>query len=83
MPETKWLLFDYKGQSPSGKTERWDVVSKAQGAVLGTIQWFGRWRQYTFDPKPGTTFNRACLQDLAEFLLMAQDAQRERKVPDA
>jgi len=55
-------------ERPNGrKTDRWEVLTNA-GELLGGIQWFGRWRQYTFDPAPGTTFNRDCLLDIATFL---------------
>lgn len=59
------------------KTDRFEVVS-LRGNVLGRIQWYGRWRQYTFDPVSCTTFNRACLDDLARFLQRLNDEHRTK-----
>ena len=75
--ETKWLRFEHVGNSESGKTSRWSVLSRTQGSLLGSLQWFPRWRQYTFDPADGTTFNAECLKDVAEFLLDANARHRK------
>lgn len=48
-------------------TWRWEILSN-RGDLLGMVRWFASWRQYTFDPAPETTFNHACLTDLAAFL---------------
>lgn len=50
-------------------TKRWTVFS-AQGAgvELGIVSWFAPWRRYTFSPKSETTFDQACLGELADFL---------------
>ena len=52
---------------PTRKTFRWAVLTN-HGDTLGSIQWFGRWRQYCFDPVAMTTFNSGCLRDLVAFL---------------
>lgn len=64
--ETQYLIFELSGLRK--KTACWIVRSKSTGAVLAEIAWFGRWRQYTADPRPDTTFNRGCLLDIANFL---------------
>ena len=60
---------------PGRTTDRWQVLGNG-GDVLGVVQWFGRWRQYTFDPAPGTTFNATCLRDIAAWL---DKINRERR----
>jgi hypothetical protein len=35
---------------------------------LGTIEWYGRWRQYIFEPEIGAVFSADCLRDLAGFV---------------
>ena len=69
---------------PGRKTRAWEVQGNG-GDVLGTVQWYGAWRQYTFDPTPGTTFNRDCLIDLANFLRRVNDEHRAalRKADEA
>lgn len=59
-------------------TNRWEILS-THGDRLGTVGWFPRWRQYTFDPELGTTFNDTCLVDIAKFLGMVNKARREAK----
>ena len=49
------------------RTRVWRVHSAQHGGELGTIKWFGRWRQYTFNPEPGTTFNPDCLREIASY----------------
>jgi hypothetical protein len=69
---TKFLVFQ---EVPSDrKTSVWRITSLRRGALLGTIKWYGPWRQYTFWPEPHTTFNRSCLADINVFIdkLMAE-----------
>ena len=78
-----------KREPSSGKTCRWIVYGwivygtrdpYGTSDPLGIIQWYEAWRQYTFDPAPGTTFNAECLEDLARFL---RDNRNIREAPDA
>lgn len=63
----KWIDFhECVPRTPAAKTKRWAVSAK-EGAGLGTVQWFGRWRQYTFFPAPATAFEPVCLRDIATF----------------
>ena len=76
--ETKWLIFKVSELKP--KTVVMHVVSKSRtGQILGEISWFGRWRQYSFDPEPSTTFNNGCLQDIAGVLSDLNKAQKTAK----
>lgn len=52
------------------------VQSTRSSALLGHIRWFGRWRQYTFWPRPNTTFNQSCL---AEINGQIRDLMAERR----
>ena len=38
------------------------------GAVLGRVEWHGRWREYEFIPEPNTGYTVECLRDLADFV---------------
>jgi len=82
MMESKWLRFHADGTSPSGKTRRWSVFSKTSGSRLGSIRWFARWRQYTFDPAPGTTFNTGCLRDIGDFMESHMAKRRGVRAPE-
>jgi hypothetical protein len=65
--DTKYLHFD-ELPNEGKRTRRFHVFSVRQGMVLGRIAWFGRWRQYVFEPNPGTVFNNECLTSLADRL---------------
>ena len=76
--ETKYLRFELVDTKP--KTVVLHVVSKRRaGLILGEISWFSRWRQYTFDPEPSTTFNSECLQDIADVLASLNEEHRKGK----
>lgn len=85
MSETKRIgeyLRAEKMPRPSGrKTDTYRILSN-HGGELGRVAWFGRWRQYTFDPAPSTTFNNACLTDLAAFLAEVNAAHRKVRSVD-
>lgn len=59
----------FEETDPAPKTRRWTVWGRDNGALLGWVKWFGRWRCYTFWPAQDTTFNAGCLQDVAAFCL--------------
>jgi hypothetical protein len=59
------------------KTKVWHVCSASTGMVLGTVRWFGRWRQYIFAPGALTSFNPECLREIAEFTADATSEHRE------
>lgn len=50
------------------KTKKWEIFSKSSGAHLGTIKWFGAWRQYCFFPERHTIWNTGCLEDVNKFI---------------
>ncbi len=64
--------------TPGRKTQVWRIFG-VHGDLLGQVQWFGRWRQYTFSPANETTFNRGCMTDLVVFLDKLNAAQREKR----
>lgn len=70
----KWVVFQpSKVQPASGKTERWDVLTRggekfAGGVLLGVIQWWGAWRKYAYFPLAQTLYEPTCLRDIAGFI---------------
>lgn len=77
-PEAKWLRFE-RVHVPTRKTETWIVYSKEGASILGVVQWFGRWRRYTFEPAACTEFEPTCLRDLAAFLEWMQARWKEAR----
>lgn len=41
------------------------VLAVRDGALLGTVKWFGRWRRYAFFPEPACVFDADCLEVVA------------------
>lgn len=64
--ESKYLEFNVIEKKP--KTSVIAVYSKRSDIILGTIEWFGRWRQYAFFPQTGTAFNSECLDDIGTYI---------------
>lgn len=62
------------------RTSVWDVRSRSRGDLLGRVQWYGPWRQYTFWPEAGVIFNPGCLDELAEFCRASTAAWRRGRV---
>lgn len=65
--------------SPSGKTKVVWVGSISSGDPLGVIKWYGPWRQYTFFPEVGTTFNKGCMESIIEVI---DELMKERRNAD-
>lgn len=40
------------------------TVHSRREALLGTIRWYGPWRQFCFYPEPATIFNVGCMNDI-------------------
>jgi hypothetical protein len=76
--ESRYLDFVMLPAVEGRKTRVVEVRSKRSGDLLGTIKWFGRWRQYTFWPEPETIFNAECLTDVETALGRLNDAHRAR-----
>jgi len=55
------------------------VWSRKSGEILGEIRWFGRWRQYSFFPRPETVFNRECLEDIQVYIKKLMDERKKEK----
>lgn len=61
--------IEFKEVPYKGKTQRFEVVSKSSGDILGRIQWYSQWRQYVFMPSYPTVWNSECLADIEIFLV--------------
>lgn len=75
----KWIMIDFAGTSPSGKTNIYSVGNQETGHRIGDIRWHGPWRKYAFFPAPGCLFEEDCLRDIAQFLEDATHDHRSAK----
>jgi len=74
---SEYLTFRMDGDT--GKTKTHGVYSTLHGDKLGTVKWFGRWRQYAFFPEPGTIWNRDCLREVADFIEAGMLSRRKER----
>jgi hypothetical protein len=78
LKETDYIRFE--DVPKPGRLTRYIVIyGKLQGFRLGHISWYGRWRQYVFEPSLGTLFNVGCLADLADRLGYLNTMHRENR----
>lgn len=91
-PTNPYLYFeDCPPTAPEGvrKTHVVHVFATRSDARLGTIRWWGAWRQYAFFPEVGTLFNTGCMASLIvkvdELNTEWKDTQRAKRAsrPDA
>lgn len=76
--ETKWLRFFIVERKP--KTIVMSVENR-DGEILGSIKWYGGWRQYIFLTTPGYgfRFNNGCLEDIAGVLTTLNEDHKEKQ----
>jgi len=60
---------------PNRKTHDYVLRNNRSGVGLGTIEWYGPWRQYCFIPMAGTVWSADCLKDVATAIRRAMEAR--------
>lgn len=75
--ETKYMIFTRRRELERGKTQVWYVRNKTSASLLGKFIWYGSWRQYIFEPSPGTIFNHVCLLEIIKALEILNTEHRE------
>ncbi len=66
--EYQFLVFT---QLPStGKTEIWQCWNKHHSVLLGTVKWYGAWRQYCYFTRDDTevVYSIGCMNDICHFI---------------
>ena len=59
------------------------VRNSRTAVFLGEIKWYGPWRQYCFEPRQNTIFNKTCLQDIVDVLQTLNEEQLAKQVTPA
>ena len=60
--------IDFRLIEEKPKTSVYSVVNLTTETSLGSIKWYGPWRQYCFFPIPHNIFNKDCMQYIIEFI---------------
>jgi hypothetical protein len=79
------IVIRHHGQREGLKTNLYGVWPKDDDRhehPLGNITWFGRWRKYTFNPLPNTTYEETCLREIAQFIEEETKAHKAKQKND-
>lgn len=74
----KFIEFKPLPNSEGKRPGTWTVHTKKEGAYLGDIEWWGRWRCYTFSPSWNSVYEHVCLRDIADFCEEQTRAHKQR-----
>lgn len=50
------------------KTRVYRIINLRQGLTIGSIHWYGQWRQYVFDPVEGAVWSVDCMEAVMLFI---------------
>lgn len=69
----------FQDMTPEGRITRIvEVIAVRSGDLLGTIKWYGPWRQYVFAPEPSCVFNLGCLITITHNVRVMNDIKKGR-----
>lgn len=69
----------FQDVTPDGRlTHIVEVIAVRSGDLLGTIRWFGSWRQYVFAPEPECAFNVGCMKTIETNVQVLNDIRKGR-----
>jgi len=63
------------------KTPRWSIINNSSGLLIGTIEWYGPWRQFIFHAQPNTVWSTGYLADVQDALALAKADYAASKAP--
>ena len=43
------------------------LVKDTRGQIIGSFEWYPRWRRYVFEAESGAVFSHDCLAELSRF----------------
>lgn len=67
----EYIQFELLERKP--KTNVYLIRNIAHGSDLGRIYWYGKWRQYVFEPGLNTVWSFDCLAKIEGFLKQVND----------
>lgn len=75
---SKYLDFKIHPFRKNGTKSVYWVISKMRGGILGELRWYYKWRQYCFYPNSGTLFNKNCMKDIVDFIVVVSKPSSEK-----
>lgn len=76
--ETQYLRFD--DIEVKQKTKLIAIVNVHHDEHIGTIKWFGKWRQYCFYPNENTIWNKDCLNDVNSVITKLMEERKNANI---
>lgn len=70
--------LEFVDVTPPGRITLVVEVRSARGAYLGSLKWYGAWRQYCFFPAPDCIFNVGCLDTIKRNTQVMNDVRKGR-----
>jgi len=61
--------------SHSAFPEVWVCRNKRDKGILGGVEWYPQWKQFTFSASESSVFSADCLRDIADFLDQTKKAK--------
>ncbi len=76
--KTKYKYIHFgKIDLPGKKTSIWECFNNKSDYHLGTVKWYGSWRQYCFFPSSNTVFNKGCMEDINDFITQLMEERKK------
>ncbi len=64
----KYFQIEPQEKKPGRKTREYLIINHSQGAEIGSIKWYGSWRQYCVFFEEGTIWSSGCMDDVKDFM---------------
>lgn len=81
MPKTEYEYIEFIVVEEKPKTKIWACQNRTSGIRLGSVGWYGPWRQYVFgaDLNAMVAYSASCLRDIADFLEQVNKEHKAKK----
>lgn len=73
--KTDYQFLHFMISQEKTKTSVWSCFTR-HGDELGTVKWYGAWRQYCYFPTQQAVYSAGCMDDIADFCRQLNQAQK-------
>lgn len=74
--QTEYKYIRFIQTTKFKKTSVWQCRSVEDNYLLGTVKWYGAWRQYCYFTND-SIYHGGCLQDIAHFIKQLMDERKQ------
>ncbi len=76
--KTRYEYLHFEKVADKPKTSVWSCRTNRNNDELGTIKWYGPWRQYCYFPTVQAVYNTGCLNDINDFISQLKNERDEK-----